>query len=132
MDLFTELAMNHICRDPNEFINPRFNFGGPGGGTVFLSINAKIKHICVVAADTSADGETLAGQINDYQNYWLDPLKETKQLQGYFEEGYHFHIKAYLREEVADHFRDQLTIHPKDIVQIRSFEEIGYPWEWEA
>ena len=131
MDLFIELALSHICRDPNELVNPQFRIGGDDDESVFLAVNTRRKDICVVVIDTAAEVEALVAKINDYENQWLGKLKETQQLHDYFEDGYHFHIKVFLRQDVAENLRDVLTIHPKDIVQIRSFEEIGYPWEWE-
>ena len=130
MDIWKELAMQHECSEPHTFLHVRPDMGAGQDPPDFLAININAKILLVVEAHAGEDISALLEKVNDYENRWLNKLKENEKFNACFEDGYRFQVHVYLREEVAQEFREALTMPMRDMIKVRTFEEIGYPWEW--
>ena len=85
MNIYEEAVLNYITSDNNRFINPQFNIeyyedeGNKIGGSLpdFVVLDFKEKTVYIVEVTQSYDLLKLFSKVNDRENRWIRPIKET-------------------------------------------------------
>ena len=128
MNVFEELALQHLTVDPYEFPHPQFNLGKGWSCPDFVSLHIKEKIVRVVEVSIAYKLGNLIRKVNDCDNQWLDKLKTHFAGGSIVDSKWDYRIRIYIRCN-SDFRQSKIDQQVEGKLEVVYFEEIRFPWE---
>jgi hypothetical protein len=131
-DLFEDLVMTYLTKDPFVFISPQYDIGKGSSYPDFVALNFREKKVCSVEVSTGYNTiKNLAKRVANRQTKWIDKLKD--QLQScpnpIIDESWQFVVHIFIREDCVSIFNN--IVGGVIDVKVVELEKMAFPWNWE-
>jgi hypothetical protein len=133
MDLFEELVMFKLTRNPHVFVSPQYSVMDDRGKEWschdFVMLNFRDRTVSVVEVNTAADPKDLEQKVADRQKQWLTKLRSQLKGNAVVDASWALRVDVFVRHQAVPNFKEKFG-HEND-VGIHNLDEIGFPWHWE-
>ena len=130
MDMFEELVLGHLTHNGTVFVCPQFSVDGGWSVPDFVALDFEERAVMVVEVSASASLRGLFDKVKKRDSQWLAKLEAQLRRRRIIDDSWSkFRVVLYVRESAAEKFRQEFKT-AKD-VEIRTLEEIAFPWNWE-
>lgn len=128
MDMFEELVMWHLTHNADAFICPQFPIDGGWSCPDFVVLHPKERIVSVVEVSAASSPKGLFDKVRKREHQWMDKLKQQLlQMQIVDDSWNTFRVILYVRRDAAKKLKEDFG----DDVEVRTLEEIAFPWNWE-
>jgi len=133
MDLFEELVMFKLTRNPHVFVSPQYSVMDESGKEWscpdFVLLNFRSRTVSVVEVNTAADPKGLEQKVADRQKQWFTKLRSQLERNAVVDASWALRIDVFIRHQAVPKFKE--TFGQENDVSIHNLDEIGFPWHWE-
>ena len=128
MEIFEELAMQHLTLDPYEFPHPQFSIGKGWSCPDFVSLNVKQMVVRVIEVSTAYDLSNLTGKVNSCENQWFSRLRQHFMDGSIVGGDWDYRIRIYIRRD-SNFQQAKIDQQVAGKLEVVFFEGIGFPWQ---
>ena len=131
MDIYEELVMVYLTRDPLVFICPQYDIGKGWSAPDFVALDFREKSVLIVEVTAAAKLKRLAEKVADRKNQWIDKLLTQLSTKAHpvIDKSWTVKVKVFLRKDAEAAFRR--VVGEADDVEIVTLEGLGFPWGWD-
>jgi hypothetical protein len=130
MDFFEELAMWHLTHNGDVFVCPQFSIDGGWSCPDFIALDLTNKVVSVVEVTAAHCPRGLFNKVVKRHEQWLSRLKEQLPKKGLIDDSWKdFRVVLYIRQDARKRFEEEFG--KEEGVEIRTLEDIAFPWKWE-
>jgi hypothetical protein len=132
MDLFEQLVLGYLAKDPYVFLSPQYSIKGGDGSEWscpdFVALNFMTSEIYVVEVSSAANVKHLAEKVADLENQWGQKLKAQLLRHKVLDGTWSVVVRVFIREDCKEQFFK--IVGDRSHVRVEYLEDISIPWKW--
>jgi len=132
MDLFEELVLGYLAKDPYIFVSPQYSIKAENGSEWscpdLVALDFRTPAIYVVEVSSASNVKRLAEKVADLQNQWVEKLKTQLLRHKVVGKDWPVVVRVFIRKQYKEQFFKIVGDRPD--VHVECLEDIAFPWLW--
>lgn len=132
MDLFEQLVLGYLAKDPYVFVSPQYSIKADNGSEWscpdLVALDFKRPAVYVVEVSSAANVKRLAEKVADLENQWVQKLKAQLLNHKVIDDTWPIEIRIFIRKNCKEQFFKIVGDHSN--VRVEFLEDISIPWLW--
>jgi Holliday junction resolvase-like predicted endonuclease len=133
MDIFEELVMQALAKEPYVFLNPQYSIKDENAHEWscpdLVALNFRDRTVSVVEVTARASSSDLARKVEKRKEQWFDKLNVQLAHNKVVDGTWMYRVEIFARKEVCDKLK--LRFVGQSDVAFNSLEDLGFPWNWQ-
>jgi len=130
MDIYEELVMVYLTRDPLVFVNPQYPMASGWSCPDFVALDYRQRALTVVEVSAAYAIGNLAKKVINRKTQWFDRilLELIGNCPSVIDNNWRIGVKVFIRKYAKPQFQRIVGIALD--VEVITLEELGFPWGW--
>jgi hypothetical protein len=129
MDLFEELVLGYLAKDPYIFVSPQYSIKAEDGSDWscpdLVALDFRTPAVYVVEVSSASNVKRLAEKVADLENQWVQKLKAQLLRHKVVDKDWPVVVGVFIRKNCKEQFSKIVGDRPD--VHVEYLEDIPFP-----